>query len=105
MTGLGMGTGPKIAKESEVQDFGRTSVARVTWVMVLAAVGSHFITSRENLPRMEPKESRAERRPQTGSHYITCIPETSTNPGLFTYVSQDISVSLKTVGSSFCDMQ
>lgn len=84
MIGLEMGAGPKIANKSEAQGFGWTCVTRVAWVMVPGAAGSHFITSRESLPRREPKESRAKRWLQAGFHYIMCIPETSRNPGLFT---------------------
>lgn len=97
MPALRMGAGPKVVSESEAWDFGWTSVARVIWEMVSGAVGSHFIVPGGSLPRMEPKESRAKRWPQTGPSYITCIPKTSPHPGPFSYVSQDISVLLKTV--------
>lgn len=97
MPALGMGAGPNVSSESGAWDFGWTSVARVIWEMVSGAVGSHFVVSGRNMPRMEPKASRAKRWPQTGSSHTTCIPETGPNPEPFSYVSQNISVLLKTV--------
>lgn len=98
MTGLGTSTGPQIANERQVaRDLAWTFVARGARVVPPGAAGSRFIECRGNLPRMEPKESRAQRWQWTGSNCISCVPETSAGPGLFSYVSQEISVLLKVV--------
>lgn len=60
------------------------------WAAVLSRLG-------ETCPKMEPQENRAKDGYRLDSYHITCVPEMSAIPGLFSYVSQDISVLLKTV--------
>lgn len=77
-TGVGMGTGPKTANDSETQDFGWVSWMRSTllpwllgrwclelWVADLSDLGGIC-------PRLEPQKNRAKRLLQTGfwSHHL-----------------------------------
>lgn len=50
----------------------------------------HFIMSRGNLPQTGATGKQSRDGYRLESHHITGVPERSSNPGLFSYVSQKI---------------